>query len=59
MSSTLSVCRAVGGFFNASSYGFTGEFASLFGREATHAFLATDLTAARSLFYEEIANVLW
>jgi hypothetical protein len=59
MFSALSVRRALGRFLDAGSYSLAGKLASLFGREPTHAFLATDLTTPRSLFHEEIPNVLW
>jgi hypothetical protein len=49
----------MGRFLNTGSYSLTGKLTSLFGCESIHAFLATDLTAARSLFHEEIPNVLW
>jgi hypothetical protein len=59
MSPTLSFWRALGRFPDAGRYGLAGKLTSLFGRESAHPFLATDLTTPRSLFHEEIPNILW
>jgi hypothetical protein len=58
MSSTLSVA-SLSRLPDAGSHGLAGEFASLFGRELVHAFLAADLAASGSLLHEEGPNILW
>jgi hypothetical protein len=59
MLSTVSARRRPSRFLYACRDSFASEFTPLLGRESVHTFLTADFAAPRSLFYEEIPNILW